>query len=57
MLEKILMHAIRIWTNCTTPEKEGCMKSVHVRRGPGNKIRKLVIYYPSDDKVPEYRVV
>ena len=57
MFEKILIHAIRIWTNYITPEKEGCLKSVHIRRGPDNKIRKLVVYYPSDDKLPEYRVI
>lgn len=57
MFEKLTMMIIKAWTRLTTPEKKGYLKRVHVTKGRGNKIRKMVVYYPSGDRMPEYEVV
>ncbi len=57
MFERMLLFAVKTWTNLKTPEREGCLKSVHVRRGRDNRIRKLVVYYPKGNRLPEYMVM
>ena len=56
MFKKMKMLMIMTWVKVTTPERKGFLKSVHVRL-ENNKVRKIVAYYPSGDKLPEYEVL
>jgi len=56
MFEKMKIFIVRSWTLMTTPEKDGCLKRVHVTRH-NNKFRKMVVYYPKGDRLPEYEVI
>ncbi len=55
MFEKMKMFAAKAWMTLTTPERKGFLKRVHVTRH-GHKIRKMVVYYPQGDAMPEYEV-
>ncbi len=56
MFEKLKMSAIAVWTSITTPERKGFWKRVHVTKH-GDRIRKMVVYYPDGDSTPEYEVI
>lgn len=56
MIEKLKLFIIATWTHITTPEKPGFLKRVHVIKAT-NRIKKTIVYYPSNDALPEYEVV
>ncbi|MBI2076495.1 MAG: hypothetical protein HYT72_04580 [Candidatus Aenigmarchaeota archaeon] len=57
LFERFFLRVVKAWIALTTPEKKGCSKRVHITRGSDNKLRKLVVYYSNNGRLPQYEVV